>query len=114
MNVLSDHGLMAVKPKARRPAPPKQFKKLFVGEWIRALNFRQIDVVRATGINEGYLSELISGSKRNPSFEKLNQVAEFLGIPVSYFNRAPPDRQFITEAAELDPRVLARLLPPRH
>lgn len=104
---------MTVKPQTRS-APKRQFRKLFVGEWIRALGVRQVEVVRATGINEGYLSELISGNKRNPSFEILNQIAEFLGIPVSYFNRAPPDREFIAEAAELDPKVLAKLMAPRH
>lgn len=112
--MLSDHGAMTGKPKTRRAAAKSQFRKLFVGEWIRALGFRQVEVVRGTGINEGYLSELISGGKRNPSFEVLNEIAEFLGIPVSYFNRAPPDREFIAEAAEIDPRVLAKLMSPRH
>ncbi len=105
---------MAGKPKTLRKAPQRQFRKLYIGEWIRALGLKQIDVVRGTGINEGYLSSLISGSKKNPSFELLNQIAEFLRIPVSYFNRLPPDREFIAEAAELDPRVLARLMSPRH
>lgn len=108
--MLSDHGGMTVKPRAQA----RRIRKLFVGEWIRALGFRQVEVVRATGINEGYLSELVSGSKKNPSFEYLNEIAEFLGIPVSYFNRAPPDREFMQEAAELDPKVLAKLMTPRH
>jgi transcriptional regulator with XRE-family HTH domain len=110
--MLSDHGAMAGKLPTRR-GPQRQFRKLFVGEWIRALGFRQVDVVRATGINEGYLSELINGTKKNPSFEVLNQIADFLVIPVSYFNRAPPDREFIAEAAGLDPRIIARLTTPR-
>lgn len=105
---------MAGKP--RRPARPqgRQPRKLYIGEWIRALNARQIDVVRATGINEGYLSSLISGTRKNPSFEVLNRIADYLEIPVSYFNRPPPDREFIAEASGLDPRVLARLTMPRH
>jgi transcriptional regulator with XRE-family HTH domain len=111
--MISDHALMAGKPRAMPPRRPKQFKKLFIGEWIRALGMRQVDIVRGTGINEGYLSSLISGSRSNPSFDVLNQVADFLGIPVSYFNRAPPDREFIAEAKELDPRVLARLMNAR-
>lgn len=111
--MLSDHGAMAGKLPTRRAATKRQFRKLFIGEWIRALGFRQVDVVRATGINEGYLSELISGGKKNPTFEILNQIADFLAIPVSYFNRPPPDREFIAEAAGLDPKVLARLMQPR-
>lgn len=102
--MLSDHWAMA----------GKQFRKLFIGEWVRALGFRQVEIVRATRINEGYLSELINGNKKNPSFDVLNQIADFLGIPVSYFNRAPPDREFMKEAAELDPKVLAKLMAPRN
>lgn len=105
---------MAGKLKTPRKAPQRQFRKLYIGEWIRALGLRPVDVVRGTGINEGYLSSLISGSKANPSFDKISQVADFLGIPVSYFNRPPPDRDFIAEAAELDPKVLAKLMIPRN
>lgn len=112
--MFSDHVLMAGKPRKPRSGTYQAPRKLYIGEWIRALGLKQVAVVRATGINEGYLSSLISGGKDNPSFEVLNQVADFLGIPVSYFNRAPPDREFLAEAAEIDPKVLSRLLPSRH
>src|SRR5581483_2986462 len=98
--MVADHAVMAGKP--RRPAAPSRarpVRKLYIGEWIRALGIKQVEVVRATGINEGYLSSLISGARKNPSFEVLNQIAEFLGIPVGYFNRPPPDREFLAEAA---------------
>jgi transcriptional regulator with XRE-family HTH domain len=51
------------------------------------LHKRPIDVVRGTEINEGYLSQLISGKKKNPSGLILAQIADFLGIPMSYFYR---------------------------
>lgn len=105
---------MARHPRSPRNVPQREFRKLYIGEWVRALGRRPVEVVRATGINEGYLSKLISGAKKNPSFDMLNQIADFLGIPVSYFNRPPPDRQFIEEASELDPKVLAKLMAPRH
>lgn len=105
---------MPGKSRTTRAAPQRQFKKLYIGEWIRALGLRQVDVVRGTGINEGYLSSLISGGKKNPSFDLLNQVADFLGIPISYFNRPPPDKEFLAEAAELDPKVLTKLMTPKH
>lgn len=105
---------MSEKARLTRRQAPKQFRKLYIGEWIRALGFKQVEVVRATGINEGYLSSLISGARRNPSFDVLNEIADFLGIPVSYFNRPPPDKEFLAEAAGLDPRVLSRLTTARH
>ena len=93
-----------------RPKAPKQASTLYIGQWIRALGQRQIDVVKATGINEGYLSELINGGKWNPTYEMIMRIAEYLQIPVHYFNRPPPDREFLAEAAGIDPEVLNRLV----
>jgi transcriptional regulator with XRE-family HTH domain len=93
--------------RARRPGRP-----LYIGQWIRALHMRQIDVVRGTGINERYLSELCSGtSKKRPSEALLADLADFLGIPIDYLYRPPPAAEFIQEASRLDPAVLARLRP---
>lgn len=36
-----------------------------------------------TGISIGYLSHLENGSRRNPSFEKMDKIAKVLGKPVS-------------------------------
>ena len=73
-----------------------------------------MDVVRATKINEGYLSELISGKKKNPSADALYKIADFLEIPLDYLYRLPPDRAFIEEAAKFDPSVLAKLRAGNH
>lgn len=83
---------------------------LYIGQWIRALGVRQIDVVRATGMNEGYLSELCSGkSKKNPSRALLQSIADALDIPVDYLRRPPPDQHFIQQASQIDPAIISRL-----
>lgn len=114
--MLLDHGLMAGKPRSlKKTGPRRPPRKLFIGEWIRVLEHKQVEVVRATGINEGYLSALCSGKyNKRPSYDILKMIADFLGIPVDYFDRPPPDKRFLTEAAGLDPRVIARLTTLKH
>jgi transcriptional regulator with XRE-family HTH domain len=65
--------------------------------------------VKGTGINEGYLSQLISGEKKNPSGLILAQIADFLGIPMNYFYRPPPSQEAIDQVSDIDPAVLRRL-----
>lgn len=110
----ADHRFMVGRPRnaPRRPQRGHTARGgLFIGEWIRALGYRPVDVVRATGVNEGYLSELISGKKRNPSVSLLADIADFLGIPMGLLRRPPPDQEFIREAAAIDPAILSRLKP---
>lgn len=101
------------KPKGPNKALPDQleeaFPPLFVGGWIKTMGFRPSEVARETGINEGYLSQIISGKRDNPSRLVLHKIANCIGIPMEYFNRPPPNRQFLTEAAALDPTVLQKI-----
>lgn len=105
-----DHGHMPPRPRKGRRLRPEAPEPLYIGQWIRALGMRQIDVVRVTGMNEGYLSELCSGkSDKIPGWSVMSGIADALGIPVDYLRRPPPDQGFIEQAASLDPAVLARL-----
>jgi transcriptional regulator with XRE-family HTH domain len=90
--------------KMRRP-----FRELYIGQWIRALGMRPIDVVKGIGINEGYLSELINGKKKNPSGGTLIQIAEFLDIPMNYLYNPPPPQEIINQTSGIDSSVLERL-----
>jgi transcriptional regulator with XRE-family HTH domain len=42
-------------------------------------------------ISFSYLSQLRSGVKDNPSFKQLAALAEFFGVPVSYFTGSAPE-----------------------
>lgn len=77
---------------------PKMPPRLYIGEWMDALGIRQVDIVRQTGINGGYLNELISGAKRNPGFLMLSGVAEALGVPVDALRKKPPSSGAIAAA----------------
>lgn len=88
-----------------RPVPPP----LYIGEWIRSLGRTPAEVSRGIGRNEGYLSQLISGQKKNPSLGLQQEIADELGIPMEYLRRPPPDKDFIDQAKTLDPAVIDRL-----
>lgn len=100
---------MAQKPivarRRPRPIPPP----LYIGQWIRSLGRTPAEVSRAIGRNEGYLSQLISGGKKNPSLGLQQEIADELGIPVDYLRRPPPDKDFVEQARALDPAVIDRL-----
>jgi transcriptional regulator with XRE-family HTH domain len=85
---------------------------VFVGQWIRALGKRPRDVARATEINEGYLSELVNGKKKNPSPANLAAIAEFLAIPMHYLYRLPPPKETLEQLAGFDPGTISRLGAP--
>lgn len=104
----TDH--LGMRKRQARPKPKREVRPLFLGQWIRALSAKQVDVVRATGMNEGYLSELCSGrSKKDPGSALLADIADSLGIPVDYLYRPPPGKESIREVGWIDPAVLARL-----
>lgn len=47
-------------------------------------NIDQKDIARAAGVTEGAVSQWISG-KTIPKIGRLQRVADFLGVPLSYF-----------------------------
>ena len=55
-----------------------------------ALGRRPVDVAKAVEIGEPYLSQLISGEKRNPSAVLLFEISEVLGLSVNDLYRPPP------------------------
>ena len=84
-----DHGLMV---KENKPPPPGISDDLHFGPWIAFLGRKPSEVARGTNINEGYLSQLISGEKQNPSYKHVKRIADELGIPIDALRRLPPDR----------------------
>lgn len=108
MEGLAAEPLPMAKPNKLIPPDP-----LYVGPWIRACETTQAEVSRKTGINEGYLSEIISGKKKNPSAAKLRQIAGFLKIPLGDLYKPPPPAAVLAQIADYDPEVITRLSKKR-
>ncbi|MEC1268982.1 helix-turn-helix transcriptional regulator [Bacillus vallismortis] len=65
-------------------------KNKIIGRNIAKLRKQQKMTLReladATGVTQGYLSKLEAGDKiKKPSYEKLNAIAKFFNVDVSYF-----------------------------
>lgn len=93
-------------PRTRKTAT---YQKVYVRDWFARLAIRPADVSRATGITEGYLSELISGRKKNPSPSLLQEIGDATGIPWTAFYQPPPSPDVMNQIAGLDSGVISRL-----
>ena len=101
--------------KVNGSAPTKKtevqeaYRLQYLGPWIYAAGKTPAEVVRETGINFGYLSGLISGKKRNPSYEKLSLISKFLKVPIEKLEGPPPSVELLNQVADYDPELIARL-----
>lgn len=108
--MLANHG-----PMSR--SSTKLFRPLHVGEWVAQFmaqsGRQQEDIADATGITDAYLSELMSGKKKNPSAHVLRALSEELGITINDFYRKPPSQSQLDRLKNLSPSdaaILSRLL----
>lgn len=95
----------------------KLFRPLHVGEWVAQYmtqsGRQQEDIAEAVGITDAYLSELMSGKKKNPSAHVLRAISEELSITINDFYRKPPSqaqRDRLKNLSPSDAATLTRLL----
>lgn len=89
--------------RPRRPNPT-----LYIGQWIRKLGLKQVDVARAAKIGESHMSLIIKGD-RYPSHGALEDIALAMDTAVETLKKPPPDDATVRAAAQIDPATLARL-----
>ena len=80
---------MAKVPRQPHKRPARPVGELFIGGWIRALGLQPRDVARQAPMNEGYLSQLINGRKKRPTFELLTVVAKAINFLIPGLNFTP-------------------------
>lgn len=89
------------------------FRPLYVGEWVAQSRRQQEEIAEAAGITDAYLSELMSGKKKNPSAHVLRSLSDVLGITINDFYRKPPTSAQLDRLKNLSPAdaaTLSRLL----
>ncbi len=59
-------------------------------EWLTALGVSQAKLAEDAHINEGYLSELVSGKKQNPSRDMQKRIGDALKIRPTLLWTLPP------------------------
>jgi transcriptional regulator with XRE-family HTH domain len=93
--------------------PPKQFRQLYVGEWIEAAGVPQSAVVKGTNISQGYISNMSGGRRSNPSAEYLLRISEFIGVSMNDFYVPPPARSDVEWLGRYSPQARETLLNKR-
>jgi len=104
----------------RRPAGgPDNKGPLRLGAWLLAFGMTKTTLSKGSGVSLPYISQMISGTKRNPSEGMLIDIADYLfpDVPederVSYLYRSPPDQTFVRTARDLNPDLLRRIMRKR-
>lgn len=87
----------------------KAFRPLFIGPWLTKLNRKPREVCQASGVDESYMSQLISGEKQNPSADVLMRISEELGISVNALYRRPPEMDVTDRVQKLSPEQFEAL-----
>ncbi len=110
---------LGMRKKPFQPSKPRPTKvtvlaegdgdALFIGQWITRLGLQASEIAADAPINEGYLSELISGGKGNPSHAKLRAIARAMDIPVTYLFVEPPPAAAVDAMSQFDTKTIERL-----
>lgn len=92
-----------------RPQKNRQFRKLYIGPWLARLGKKPVDAAKAIGVTETYMSELISGKKKNPGHAILFDLSEWLGIPMNALYRMPPAQNAVDAVEGMTAAEMAAL-----
>lgn len=82
-----ERGAKAIARVAMKIAPLKSevlsHGDLYIAEWLDRFDMDQADLMRETGLSEGYISAIITGKHgKNPTLGSLRKVARAIGVPV--------------------------------
>lgn len=91
----------------------RHYQPLFIGEWVLQSRRPQEEIADKVDITDAYLSELVSGRKKNPSVHILRVLADELGITINDFYRKPPSASQLERLKNISPAdaaVLSRIL----
>lgn len=70
--------------------PARKQRYLHLGAWLIRLGRTQAEAAEVAGVKPGYISELVSNKKQNPSQGVLLDISEWLGLTVNDLYTAPP------------------------
>jgi transcriptional regulator with XRE-family HTH domain len=103
---------MGKTPKKTKPRRvPTRTRTLYLGQWLAVLGRKQGEVAEAIGMNEGYMSSLISGKYgREPGTQLILDISEELGISVNALFSPPPSRDVAGEVGRLSSKQWAAFL----
>jgi hypothetical protein len=100
-------GVMGTAPTKRKikaiPAEKQEHLPLHLGEWMSRFDARAVDIAKAAGVGQSYISSIISGKKPNPRFTILVKITDHLGISVNDLTRPPPPSEEFDRVRKLTP-----------
>lgn len=87
----------------------KRMRKLYIREWADRLGRKQVEVAKAAGVGQSFMSLVFKGEKPGMSVEALLGISELFGLSVNDLFRPPPERDVTERFAQLRPDQVAAL-----
>jgi len=95
----------------KRPKP--QTRDIFLGAWLDHFGLSRSEAARIAGCGQPYISNIVSGSRKNVNALYLLRLSEHLEVSVNDFYRRPPSKAEINALANLSPRAQTAILNPK-
>ena len=85
--------------------------KLFIGEWMAALNVRPTDLAKRVGVSKAYISQLAHNPRKAEGLTRKREyaIAAALGITVQLLLHPPPSTVELEHLNRFDQSTLERI-----
>ena len=95
--------------KRQKPQP----RDIFLGAWLDYFGLSRSEAARIAGCGQPYISNIVSGDRKNVNAMYLLLLSEHLGISINDFYSRPPAAAAIDQIAHLSPAAQAAVLGAR-
>lgn len=94
--------------------PKPQPREIFLGDWIEFFDLKVIDVAKRAGCSQGYISNIIAGTKENINVLYLLAISEMMDISVNDLFLRPPAKAVIAQLESFSPRARQTIIARKH
>lgn len=96
-------------PRNRRDPHFRPRRRLYLAEWLEALDIQPKTLAADSGVSPAYISELMSDKKKNPSYNMLADISDALGIEMGMLRQPPPSPDVLRQMRGVSPALISRL-----
>lgn len=92
----------------KRPNPSP--REIFLGDWIKFLDLKVVDVAKCAGCTQGYISNIARGAKDNINALYLLAISDMMGVTVNDLFKRPPPKSVVAQLESYSPKARETIL----
>lgn len=98
-----------LKSRMGKRTPPEP-REIFLGDWLNEFGIKVGEAAEIAGCDQSYISNIISGRKKNINALYLLRLSERMDININDFFRPLPSQSTLTALKRLSPKAQAAVL----